>query len=484
MKTFTNILIASLLISANVVAQGNYSSEISVENQLIKKSGQELDISMNINISKLDINSQHMITLTPVLISSDNKDTKELPPVVISGNTRSKVLKRTLQLNGKPEFSQQPFAMIHRINTETQVIEYKTTVPYIQWMKKGKLVINQEITGCALCGLGKEERLLASPVLKEEFKPSYVVNYITPEVEAIKMRNEILEIYLNYKVGSYVVLPTFDNNEAELEKVASTLRNIKNNSDITLTNIKITGFASPEGIYLNNMKLSENRAKSLAAHLQKSHSLEKGLFILDWKGEDWDGLVKALESYTIEDKEKVLDIIKSTDVMDGRERRIMELNSGKTYQTILQDLFPPLRRNTCVVNFTVKQFTIDKAKEQIKTNPKLLSLNEMYQVAYSYEKGSQARNEAFAIAAQTFPESPVAIANAAAVLIEKGQPTEAMKNMEKMKDQPEVWNNLGVALAQSGKYTEAKEYFIKAADKGLSEASENLDQLNKLLEDL
>ena len=90
MKTFTNILIASLLISANVVAQGNYSSEISVENQLIKKSGQELDISMNINISKLDINSQHMITLTPVLISSDNKDTKELPPVVISGNTRSK----------------------------------------------------------------------------------------------------------------------------------------------------------------------------------------------------------------------------------------------------------------------------------------------------------------------------------------------------------------------------------------------------------
>lgn len=56
--------------------------------------------------------------------------------------------------------------------------------------------------------------------------------------------------------------------------------------------------------------------------------------------------------------------------------------------------------------------------------------------------------------------------------------------MEKMKDQPEVWNNLGVALAQSGKYTEAKEYFIKAADKGLSEASENLDQLNKLLEDL
>ena len=59
-----------------------------------------------------------------------------------------------------------------------------------------------------------------------------------------------------------------------------------------------------------------------------------------------------------------------------------------------------------------------------------------------------------------------------------------MKNMEKMKDQPEVWNNLVVALAQSGKYTEAKEYFIKAADKGLSEASENLDQLNKLLEDL
>ena len=56
--------------------------------------------------------------------------------------------------------------------------------------------------------------------------------------------------------------------------------------------------------------------------------------------------------------------------------------------------------------------------------------------------------------------------------------------MEKIKNQLEVWNNLGIALAQSGKYDEAKEYFTKAAEKGLSEARDNLDQLNKLLEDL
>ena len=108
----------------------------------------------------------------------------------------------------------------------------------------------------------------------------------------------------------------------------------------------------------------------------------------------------------------------------------------------------------------------------------------MYQVASSYENGTSARNETFAIAAQTFPENPVAITNAAAILIEKNQIDEAVIKMEKMKNQPEVWNNLGIALAQSGKYDEAKKYFTKAAEKGLSEARDNLDQLNKLLEDL
>lgn len=484
MKALTYICIASLLLSISVVAQESYSNQISVEQQSIVKNGQNLDISMILNFSNLELNSQHMIMLTPVLVSADNTQSKTLPPIVVNGNRRSKIVERTMKLEGTPKFDPQPFAMIHRKNNEIQKIEYKTSLPLVQWMKKGRLVLNQEITGCALCGLGKEERLLASPVLKEQFKPSYKVNYIIPEAEAIKRRDEILEIYLKYKVGSAVVLPTFDNNESELDKIASTLKNIKENSDLSLTNIHITGFASPEGIYLTNMTLSENRAKSLAAYLQKTHNLEKGLFVLDWKGEDWDGLAKALGNYEIEDKDKVLEIIKDTEILDGRERKIMELQSGKIYQALLHDLFPPLRRNTCVVNFTVKQFTIEKAKEQIKTNPKLLSLNEMYQVASSYENGTSARNETFAIAAKTFPENPVAITNAAAILIEKNQIDEAVIKMEKMKNQPEVWNNLGIALAQSGKYDEAKKYFTKAAEKGLSEARDNLDQLNKLLEDL
>ena len=237
MKALTYICIASLLLSISVVAQESYSNQISVEQQSIVKNGQNLDISMILNFSNLELNSQHMITLTPVLVSADNTQSKTLPPIVVNGNRRSKIVERTMKLEGTPKFDPQPFAIIHRKNNEIQKIEYKTSVPLVQWMKKGRLVLNQEITGCALCGLGKEERLLASPVLKEQFKPSYKVNYIIPEAEAIKRRDEILEIYLKYKVGSAVVLPTFDNNESELDKIASTLKNIKENSDLSLTKL-------------------------------------------------------------------------------------------------------------------------------------------------------------------------------------------------------------------------------------------------------
>ena len=92
MKALTYICIASLLLSISVVAQESYSNQISVEQQSIVKNGQNLDISMILNFSNLELNSQHMITLTPVLVSADNTQSKTLPPIVVNGNRRNKIV--------------------------------------------------------------------------------------------------------------------------------------------------------------------------------------------------------------------------------------------------------------------------------------------------------------------------------------------------------------------------------------------------------
>ena len=58
----------------------------------------------------------------------------------------------------------------------------------------------------------------------------------------------------------------------------------------------------------------------------------------------------------------------------------------------------------------------------------------------------------------------------------------AIERMNKVADNPKVWNNLGVAYARKGDFTKAKEYFTKAAGQGDDDARANLEELRKMSE--
>ena len=66
----------------------------------------------------------------------------------------------------------------------------------------------------------------------------------------------------------------------------------------------------------------------------------------------------------------------------------MQLRGGVPYRYMLKYIFPSLRVAICKVNYEIKNFNLDEAKEIIKTRPQNLSLNEMFMVANSYPKGS------------------------------------------------------------------------------------------------
>ena len=81
----------------------------------------------------------------------------------------------------------------------------------------------------------------------------------------------------------------------------------------------------------------------------------------------------------------------------------------------------------------------------IKVNPKYLSLNEMYQVANSYPKGSNDFVNVFDIAVRMYPNDEVANLNAAAVSLTKKDLENAIKYMDKANHQTaEFINNVGV----------------------------------------
>lgn len=486
-KKYIYISIVTFLFAiSGAVAQTDYSNQFTVENKVEKKQN-DVFIHLNIILDQLQLKSAHMLVLTPVLEAEDKSMIKEFAPVVITGRNKQKSLNRAEALNEEVVFATEPYMTLRRQNKESQNVPYEIVVPYEKWMNKGRLIIREEVYGCADCDLGQNDQELRYPLLKEPYKATFMANFIVPEVEEIKNRDEVQELRLNYKVGKWDVLPEFGVNAQELDKFAQLYNNVKNNEDLNFTGVEIIGYASPEGTYESNMKLSENRARSLAAFLQKKHNLAANFFTLDWKGEDWEGLVKALENYEIQDKARILEIIRTVDVHNNREKQIMELSGGVPYKIMLKELFPPLRRNKVTVNYTVQQFNLEKSREVIKTNPKLLSLNEMYLVANSYPKGSPEYLEAFKIAAQFYPNSPAAANNAAAAEIEKGNYDEAMRILDYngLKEDKESWNNIGVILAHRKKYAEAKEFFSRSVQAtNIAEAIRNLEEVTKKIEDI
>uniref|UniRef100_UPI00331A4286 tetratricopeptide repeat protein n=1 Tax=Proteiniphilum sp. TaxID=1926877 RepID=UPI00331A4286 len=63
--------------------------------------------------------------------------------------------------------------------------------------------------------------------------------------------------------------------------------------------------------------------------------------------------------------------------------------------------------------------------------------------------------------------------------IEGGNMDGAIARMNKIADNPKVWNNLGVAYARKGDFDKAKEYFTRAVGQGDNDARANLEELRK-----
>jgi predicted negative regulator of RcsB-dependent stress response len=126
---------------------------------------------------------------------------------------------------------------------------------------------------------------------------------------------------------------------------------------------------------------------------------------------------------------------------------------------------------------------VDEAAEVIKTRPKLLSLNEMFHVANRFPAESTEFKEVFEVAAKTFPESEIANINVAVTELNNNNVDAALERLDKMKENKESWNLLGVIHAKKGNVEEAANYFRKSMEAGNKDALHNLQQLEKYVQD-
>lgn len=478
MKILFTILIAALSVVYSY-GQNSYEGNLSFKCTAIEKENDLLKIDLLIDVSAITLPTQQMVVLTPVLTSADSLHIRTFKPVWVLGKRREKALNREIGF-GSFHPDPQPYTITRREGKSSQVIPVPLEVSYESWMRDAKLSVKEEVSGCANCDIAQNLFNVVSPLLPPLIVPSYEVAYITPPVEEVKERSETHTARLNFEVARYELLRNYKNNASVLEQVDQIVSEVKNDPNLTITEFKVTGYASPEGNFNSNMKLSENRARSFVNYLKDRYGLQNTPMQVDWKGEDWDGLRQEVKDSYIQDKDRILEIIDNNRDIAQRKSKLQSLSGGSTYRTLLQDFYPPLRRNEYTIAYIARSFDVEEAKILIRTKPQYLSLNEMFLVANTYPKDSKEFKEIFDIASRMYPDSQIALMNTAALDLENGAVDAAIERMKNI-NLPEAWNNLGVAYIKKGDYEKASGFFTKASQAGNRQAAENMRQLDEWL---
>ncbi len=463
-----------------------YLNDIRFENRQVVKDGREVTVSMDIILDSTKIKTQHTVTLTPVILSKDKDTVCVLESVIVDGRRRNKVFLRSEALDSVEMSRAEAQAIIKRINGSDQEYFYTATVPYQREMLDGSVKVCECVKGCASCGHGESEAYFGD--ILPAYVPVWKVDTIAPTPEPVKRRAEEKFARIQFYVDRSDIVPALKNNRAELDTVKKSISLVLEKDYLTISNIEVTGYASPEATYEYNMALSSRRANSFADYIAKENNIDRSKMSVGEGGENWEGFKAALIESDFEEKDAVLAIInRYTHDRNECERVMRSAISPEQYRWLLNTLYPDLRMCVYRIEYEVENFDLEAARRVIHKNPEDMSLQEMLWVAGSYEKYSEEYDYAMETAMTFFPDEPAAVSHHAMDLYEDGDyegVIDYLEDGDRMGDNPVLTNVYGVACAKTGQYEAAQEAFEKAAGQGDATAADNLIELLNVIDQL
>lgn len=491
------ILMLACMLSMNSLSaqQKEYKGTMSVNPLQLEQVGDSLLIAIDFDIRGVNVDSRRSISLIPTLVAPNNE--KKLPEVMVKGRANYLTSQREVALMSKPErnlYEQNiPYAIVKGYKNDSQKkILYRKSIPFEPWMKDASLNIQED-----LCGCGNQPRSLAVSQLvnRVQLEPiilpyeiSVYLAYVQPEAEAVKKREMVGEAFLDFQVSKINILPEYMNNPRELKRITEMMEEVHKDEAITVKNISVIGYASPEGTLEFNEYLSEGRAKALVDYLRPKFDYPENMYSVEFGGENWKGLLETVNGSQMKYKEQVLSILTNETIDDQtRKDQLKKLLDGEPYRYMRKEYFPSLRKAICKIDYEIKGFEVVEAKEMLKTQPQNLSLNEMYLVANTYKPGSNEFIDLFETAVRLYPQDQTAILNAASAALSRKDTVLAERYLNRVKIRariPEYDNAKGVLEMLKANYDIAEEHLKSAADAGLESAKQNLLEVKKKLENI
>lgn len=430
--------------------------------------GNKLDIEFSIGLVE-KLKSQQMMCISPRFVSVDGTKSVELKPICISGQKRYKVIKRRKTLHNLKS-DQFGYGEVYSVKKLKETpLTFKSSFPFERWMADGHLVVDEKLYGCAECGVSENEGVVFQAGIPLFGSKDYAYNFIEPEKVLVKCYKDSFDCKVAFPVARHDLQKQFAGNAQELDRLKGFLSENLNIQGTELKEVNIKGYASPEGGFDYNKSLAQRRTQTLSEYISSQYpALKKAsVYRTEGVGEDWEGLKAAVSSSTLANKEEILFIIEHNGRDTERETAIRALDDGRSYQVLLKEFYPSLRRTTFSLSFDVRPYTVEELPGIFEMKPECLSQYEMYQLAELYASQGENPLPVYKKAYEQFPDDIVAILNYANALLKYGKDADgALRVLEAVKNDSRALFPMAVAYNMKGDWRQAEELLKKAGVSG------------------
>ncbi|MDR1173126.1 MAG: hypothetical protein LBL24_11800 [Bacteroidales bacterium] len=262
---------------------------------------------------------------------------------------------------------------------------------------------------------------------------------------------------------------TAETKKPEIKEFTETVKAAAANERIQFTGTQLSAYASPDGPYALNEKLSSSREKTGKDFFVKNFKAAKvedvvksDLLKVVVTPEDWDGFKTLMEESDIADKQLVLRVLSMYSDPEVRDREIHNLAAA--FDEIKVKILPQLRRSKMTVNVEIIGLSDQEINAQFDSDPSKLKLEEIL-YAGTLTQDANRKLSIYQAAARYYPSDYRTKNNLGVALLNldrTGEAKTALNDAKSIENNEIVKNNLAVVALREGDITAAEELLTSA----------------------
>ncbi len=359
-------------------------------------------------------NGVHMILLRPVSIY--HAVTDKGVTTVRSGNLPASGTERELKL------------ISGQVN---DIVVVEDIVPKEEWMNMCTIsILSSEWKWKNRC---QTDRLInvAKATFPDRISFRCELSPVEPDKDTSRIMEYSFPLYLEYNQEGQSIIPSLGDNNSALTLFCSEITSLLDDPSVTLHDIRIDGWTSPDGYSSQNDRITEARLSSLRQYLSSSgvRHLNSAEFIPH--GEDWNGMTNWLKK-TYYWNPVSLDTLFGGNTDRDKIKSVIKDRHPEIYADLKEYCFPGLDRFVCTIRYEVEPFISDsQIWEAFNKDIRLLHPYDFWLIAKRFPYDTDSWRNILLSSAERFPQDIYANINAAVSLIRMGKYNEASQYISK-----------------------------------------------------